>query len=123
MRCWLTMAVLLALDGCAAAQSAPGPVGSPEGPWRAQIHWVPVDISGARYLLQTRICRPPVETPARVAVIAHGGVDDRSALALPGCDQEWARWFLDRGYVVAFGLRRGFGATGGYYAEGRPGCG
>jgi dienelactone hydrolase len=36
----------------------------------------------------------------------------------PGrCDQEAAQWFLRRGYVVAFPLRRGYGATGGDWAE------
>jgi len=38
----------------ALAQQAPGPVGSPEGPWRMQLHWVPLDISGTHYLLQAR---------------------------------------------------------------------
>ncbi len=36
----------------------------------------------------------------------------------PGrCDLEAAQWFLSRGYVVAFPLRRGYGATGGNWAE------
>src|ERR1039458_3569281 len=33
------------------------------------------------------------------------------------CDQEAAQWFLTRAYVVAFPLRRGYGATGGKWAE------
>jgi dienelactone hydrolase len=41
----------------------------------------------------------------------------------PGrCDQEAARWFLSRGYVVAFPLRRGYGAAGGDWAESYGGC-
>jgi dienelactone hydrolase len=38
------------------------------------------------------------------------------------CDQEAAQWFLTRGYVVAFPLRRGYGATGGEWAETYGGC-
>jgi dienelactone hydrolase len=38
------------------------------------------------------------------------------------CDQEAAQWFLTRGYVVAFPLRRGYGATGGEWAEGYRSC-
>jgi dienelactone hydrolase len=33
------------------------------------------------------------------------------------CDNEAARWFLGRGYLVVAGLRRGYGETGGYWAE------
>jgi len=104
----------------ALAQQAPGPVGSPEGPWRMQLHWVPLDISGTHYLLQARICRPAGEAPARVVVIAHGSPP--SAGARPGmtpltCDSEAARWFLDRGFVVIAAMRRGYGATGGYWVE------
>jgi dienelactone hydrolase len=41
----------------------------------------------------------------------------------PGrCDQEASQWFLTRGYVVAFPLRRGYGATGGEWAESYGGC-
>jgi dienelactone hydrolase len=38
------------------------------------------------------------------------------------CDQEAARWFLTREYVVAFPLRRGYGATGGEWAESYGPC-
>ncbi|MBI3505735.1 MAG: prolyl oligopeptidase family serine peptidase [Proteobacteria bacterium] len=34
-----------------------------------------------------------------------------------GCSHEVATWFLRRGYVVAFPLRRGYGANGGRWAE------
>jgi dienelactone hydrolase len=33
------------------------------------------------------------------------------------CDSEAARWFLARGYVVAFPMRRGYAGTGGPWAE------
>ncbi|TCH96495.1 hypothetical protein EJV46_20905 [Roseococcus sp. SYP-B2431] len=38
------------------------------------------------------------------------------------CDSEAVRWFTSRGYVVAIPLRRGYGATGGPWAEAFGGC-
>src|SRR5437588_11750381 len=72
VRWWLSLLLFLLWGGVGQAQQAPGPVGTPEGVWREQIHWVPLDIAGTRYLLYTRVCRPPGEAPARVVVIAHG---------------------------------------------------
>ena len=43
-------------------------------------------------------------------------------MQLGRCDQEAAQWFLSRGYVVAFVLRRGYGETGGAWAEDAQGC-
>src|SRR5262249_48309546 len=33
-------------------------------------------------------------------------------------EAETMRWFLDRGFIVVLALRRGYGATGGEWAEG-----
>jgi dienelactone hydrolase len=103
------------------AQTAPaqGPVGAAEGVWRAQLHWIPMtDASGTTHLLYARICRPAADEPARVVVIAHGTFPDNRS-ATPGrCESEVGRWFLDRGFLVIFALRRGYGATGGAWAEG-----
>ena len=123
MRLWLSLGLLVASIGAAGAQQAAGPASEPEGPFRRQIHWVPLDISGGRYLLNTVICRPAGEAPARIAIVAHGTADNRPAVTPPNCDREWARWFLDRGFVVVYALRRGYGATGGYYAEDIGRCG
>src|SRR5690348_11361429 len=63
--------LVAAFNAC--AQNQPGPVGGPEGVWREQVHWIPMsDAAGNQHLLQTRICRPPGDTPARFVVIAHG---------------------------------------------------
>lgn len=43
-------------------------------------------------------------------------------MRLGHCDQEAAQWFTTRGYAVVFALRRGYGATGGDWAEGFGGC-
>jgi len=82
------------------------------------------DAAGANHLLYARVCRPVGEAPARVAVIAHGTFPNNRN-AVPGhCTAEAPLWFLDRGFIVVMALRRGYGATGGDWAEGlshRPG--
>jgi dienelactone hydrolase len=121
-RVWLALAwlaLVCALCNAARAQT-PGPVGAPSGQWREQIHWVPMqDASGRTHLLYTRICRPVGDQPARVAVINHGKPPDA---ALPmvkpaDCTNEAIQWFLTRGYLVVLGIRRGYGETGGDFAE------
>ena len=80
-------------------------------------------IDGSRILV--RVCRPATDAPARLVVINHGSPPnpaDRPRMRVGRCDQEAAQWFLRRGYVVAFPLRRGYGATGGKWAESYGGC-
>jgi dienelactone hydrolase len=113
---------LLLVAGFAARaqdQTAAGPVGGAKGVWRGQIYWIPMtDAAGAQHLLQSQICRPQSDQPARVVVIAHGTFPNNRN-AVPGrCEREAARWFLERGFVVVMALRRGYGATGGDWAEG-----
>jgi dienelactone hydrolase len=114
-----SLVVVFSLTGLAQAQPAPGPEGSPEGAWRAQIHWIPMtDAAGGHHLLQARICRPPSDAPARVVIIANGTFPNNKK-AVPGhCEAEAMRWFLDRGFIVISALRRGYGATDGDWAEG-----
>jgi dienelactone hydrolase len=72
-----------------------------------------------------RVCRPATDAPARLVVINHGSPPDPAArprMQVGRCDEEAAQWFLKRGYVVAFPLRRGYGATGGEWAETYGGC-
>jgi dienelactone hydrolase len=79
--------------------------------------------NGSRIVV--RVCRPALDTPARLVVINHGSPPDPAArprMQVGRCDQEAAQWFLTRGYVVAFPLRRGYGASGGEWAENYGGC-
>ena|SRR5579864_5468423 len=121
-----SIALMLLVAGGAAAQQAPGPVGQPTGQWREQVYWIPMtDASGAQRLLYAKLCRPPGETPARVVVYAHGTpaqAQDRANVHPPSCDSEAFRWFLTRGYAVIASVRRGYGATGGTYAENQGSC-
>lgn len=75
--------------------------------------------------LQARICRPASDAPAPLVIINHGSPPngaDRSRMQPGRCDGEAARWFLSRGYVVVFALRRGYGETGGGWAEAYGHC-
>lgn len=127
MRWWLSLFCVVASIGAAQGQQSPGPAGAPEGVWREQIHWIPMtDEAGMRQLLYARICRPAGEAPARIVLIAHGSPGPapprRLSMAPVACDSEAARWFLDRGFVVVAGMRRGYGATGGPWVEGEWSC-
>jgi dienelactone hydrolase len=121
MRLPLALALAILAAGAALAQVTPGPAGVPTGPWRDQIHWVPMtDASGAPHLLYSRVCRPQGEAPARRVIYAHGTPADPAArirVGPPACDSEAFRWFLDRGYAVIASVRRGYGATGGVEVE------
>ncbi len=116
---WLLVLAMLALP-------AAGPAGAPEGPWRDQIHWVEVrDADNQTRLLFTRICRPHTEAAARVVVINHGSpvkASARETMRPYACDSEAVRWFLTRGFVAVLPMRRGYGATGGPYAETSANC-
>jgi dienelactone hydrolase len=121
--------VFLLLAGCAAEAtpppSAPGPLGRPEGPWAQQSHAVPVPEPGGTRLIQARLCRPPGEGARRLAVLNHGKpvtAAEIAAVALPSCEAERVRWFLERGFAVMLPLRRGYGASGGTMAERNPAC-
>jgi dienelactone hydrolase len=83
------------------------PGGDPETPLRATV-FKPADDG-------TAVRRPLV-------VINHGSdASTREAVSMPVF--YWlSRWFVARGYVVLVPQRRGHGATGGDFAEGRDSC-
>ena len=121
--------VVLGVGGCASQQvGAAGQPGAALGQARDQLLQIPItDASGAQYLLQARACYPATTggALARLVAISHGSppsASARPAMQLGRCDQEAARWFTARGYAVVFALRRGYGATGGDWAESYGGC-
>jgi dienelactone hydrolase len=82
-------------------------------------------------MLAVRVCRPAVSRgavsrgAAPLAIINHGApprADDVPLMEPTRCDSEPAQWFTDRGYVVVFALRRGFGGSGGEIAEAGGTC-
>jgi len=88
---------------------------------RDELHLIPVVAANGEMLqLHARICRPESDSPAPLVLINHGSppnASERPSMQLGRCEQEAARWFTSRGYVVAFALRRGYGATGGNWDE------
>jgi len=130
-RNWGVMLILL-LFGCAEpgggtvtgsiARTA-GPITEEKGPWRGQDHWIPVE--GTNQLILMRLCRPVGSNPARLVVANHGSppsAAQRPTMAPWSCEQRAISWFLTRGYAVAVPLRRGYGASGGTWAENYGAC-
>jgi dienelactone hydrolase len=98
-----------------------------DAPIRERLLLVPLAIGQGRVVqLHARLCLPNSADPATLVLINHGTPPiglDRTKVKLGRCNQEAAQWFLSRGYAVAFVLRRGYGETGGAWAEGELGCG
>jgi dienelactone hydrolase len=96
-------------------------------PIRERLLLVPLAIGHDRVVqLHARLCLPSLKDPATLVLLNHGSppdASDRPKIKLGRCDQEAAQWFLSRGYAVAFVLRRGYGETGGEWAENQFGCG
>ncbi len=117
----IAIGCLLLLAAEAPPGKTSGPVGQPVGIWRDQIHWVPMrDKAGTERLLYTRVCRPIGDAPARIVLINHGSPSNpvvRPTVQPARCESEAVQWFLTRGYLVILGMRRGYGATGGTWAE------
>lgn len=123
----LTLALLTALSACTPPPVSIDTLAAGTGdPQRDETVLVPVTgADGAVSPIQTRICRPASDAPARLVVINHGAPPNSAArprMQLQRCDGEAARWFLARGYVVAFPLRRGYGANGGVAPEASSSC-
>lgn len=84
-----------------------------------------IPVPGTGQALAARLCRPAGDGPATLVAIAHGSPANEAArpgMTLHDCGDEAAQWFLSRGYAVVFALRRGYGATGGPWAENYGSC-
>lgn len=108
-------------------QRKAGPIGTPEGGDRMQRHWVPVSIDGqpSGEFILVRICRPSTDTPVGVAIVNHGSPENsasRPSMKPIECSTGVARYFLGKQLIVAFPLRRGYGETGGAWAESYGSC-
>jgi dienelactone hydrolase len=108
------LSCLLALP--ALGQSA-GPQDAERSVNREQVWRIPA--AGGSPLMLTTVMRPPGEAKAPLVVINHGSPADSSAR--PRMSRQrysgLSSWFVSRGYVVALPLRRGYGETGGAWAE------
>jgi dienelactone hydrolase len=75
--------------------------------------------------LRTRIFRPAGQGPFPLAVVSHGSPPDasrRPVMEVPTFASA-SNWLLQRGYMVALPLRRGYGETGGPWRENYGSCG
>ena len=132
---WIGLCLAASAHGQSPASSAtPAALDPDEGtpvaasaPIRERLMLVPLTLGHDRIVqLHARICLPDSAHPAPLVLINHGSppvAADRPKMVLGRCDQEAAQWFLRRGYVVAFVLRRGYGETGGEWGEDQFGCG
>ena len=80
---------------------------------------VRIPAANGRYTLAATILRPEGEGPYGAIVLNHGTPGSASGRARESADLliHSAAVFARRGYVVVMPLRRGFGATGGEFAE------
>lgn len=130
MRFLLTFLLLcFGLSACADQPRVPetrpnvGPISQAKGPWHEQDHWIPVEGTDQHILM--RLCRPGAAAPARLVVVNHGSPPNamqRPNYAPWSCEHRAISWFLTRGYAVAVPLRRGYGASGGAWAETYGSC-
>jgi dienelactone hydrolase len=75
-------------------------------------------------MLQTRVLRPPGREPFPLAIVSHGSPPDgsqRPSMEIPTFSAV-SNWLLQRGYMVALPLRRGYGRTGGPWLENFGSC-
>jgi dienelactone hydrolase len=102
----------LAVASCAAAQD--------------ELTRIPVvDAGGQTRQLVTRVCLPSGSAPAQVVVINHGSPGseaERSVMRPASCEHQAVRWFTGRGRAVVLPMRRGYGETGGVWAEAYGPC-
>ena len=78
------------------------------------------DEYGGTFTLEARVCRPAAASPAPILVLNHGapaGGSTREDIRPPVCASPAVRWFTSRGYLVVLPMRRGYGLSGGDWAE------
>ena len=117
---WIVGASLL-LAGCVAEPPAIGGRNPAVG---EEITGIVVPDTGAT--ITARLCRPTSAAgPAPLVVINHGSpanAAERPGMRAASCTTEAVRWFTDRGFVALLPLRRGYGVSGGAWAEGYGRC-
>jgi len=116
---WLLLLALL-VGGPALAQS-PGPQGGEVGSLREQEWRIP-GLEGV--LMEATVFRPPGAGRAPLMVMNHGSpasAEERPEMTRPQFTAI-SSFFVARGYIVVLPLRRGYGATGGRWAEAYGAC-
>jgi dienelactone hydrolase len=85
---------------------------------------VRVPVSAGNYTIAAKILRPEGQGPYGAIVLNHGAPvsPEERRIESPDLLLHTASIFARRGYVVVMPLRRGFGATGGEFAEDAGSC-
>jgi len=85
---------------------------------------VRIPSAGGRYTIAATILRPQGAGPFGAIVLNHGVPLTAEARRRESADllMPAAQVFAERGYAVIMPLRRGFGATGGWFAENAGSC-
>jgi dienelactone hydrolase len=115
-------ACLLGLAAMLASATLPVKAGPAAMVESAAQEIVAVAATGAT--LHTRVFRPRGPGPFPLAVISHGSPADasqRPSMEVPTF-APMSSWLLQRGYMVALPLRRGYGQTGGPWREAYGSC-
>ncbi len=117
------LALLILLGACSSRPEYVPRYFAPIGPGEQVL--IPYDPPSTEVQLVGRVCRPDEAARLPVVVINHGAPSDPELtpqMQPADCDSEPARWFMERGYVVVFALRRGFGGSTGPIVENIGAC-
>lgn len=118
----LAAAVLACALATTAFAQSPGPQGGESGKMREQEWRIPT--ASGSLLMDATVFRPAGEAKAPLVVINHGSPADsseRPGMARPRYST-LSSYFVSHGYVVVLPLRRGYGKTGGGWAEDYGSC-
>ncbi|MBV8392689.1 MAG: peptidase [Alphaproteobacteria bacterium] len=118
----LLLCLAAGLVASSAGAQQPGPQGGEAGRMREQDWRVPTASGGL--LMDTTLFRPPGNGPFPLAVMNHGSPADgseRPTMKRPTYTA-LSTFLVARGYAVALPLRRGYGLTGGGWAEDYGSC-
>lgn len=120
----LAAALLLALPAVAA--EAPGPAGPRTTDAATHLDYqeylIPFTLDGHGPMLETRLVYPRGKGPWPLAVVTHGSPSDAADRRTRRLYPDAARWFAAKGFLVAVVTRRGYGHSGGAWAEGAGLC-
>lgn len=125
-RTFVVSTLLMFLEPATAADLKPGPQGDPTlestGQFRQQEYRVPFAKDDGGPLLQALLLLPKGDPPYPLAIINHGSSRSPAGRTKRPLYPGSSRWFAERGFAVLTLTRRGYGESGGYWAENYGPC-
>ena len=119
---------LLALSALAtvpAMAAEPGPQGPPIGQFHEQPYLIPWDpeAGAGGLMLEATVYRPDGNGPWPLAIVSHGSPRDAAQRPTMHATYRTAsQWLVYQGYAVVVPMRRGYGNSGGGWAENPGPC-